>query len=65
MWIGADDLPHYFPGAIDETQVYNRTLNDAEVKNLMNSSAAVEPHAKLTTTWGRIKGRALTNCNAM
>jgi hypothetical protein len=65
MWIGADDLPHYFPGAIDETQVYNRTLSDAEVKNLMNSSAAVEPHAKLTTSWGRIKGCALTNCNAL
>jgi hypothetical protein len=55
MWIGADDLPHYFPGAIDETQVYNRTLADAEVQNLMDSSAAVEPYAKLATTWGSIK----------
>jgi hypothetical protein len=55
MWIGADDLPHYFPGAIDETQVYNRTLDNAEVKNLMNSSAAVEPDAKLTTTWGKVR----------
>ena len=55
MWIGADDLPHYFPGAIDETGVYNRTLDEAEVRNLMNSSAAVEPVGKLTTTWGAIK----------
>ena len=55
MWIGADDLPHYFPGAIDETHVYNRTLDEDEVKNLMNSAATVEPLMKLTTTWGAIK----------
>ena len=55
MWIGADDLPHYFPGAIDETHVYNQTLDNDEVKNLMNSAATVEPLMKLTTTWGVIK----------
>lgn len=57
MWIGADDLPHYFPGAIDETQIHNRTLSASEVKNLMNTAASVEPRAKLTTTWGRIKAK--------
>jgi len=57
LWIGADDLPAYFPGAIDEFRIYKRALDAAEVKQVMSAPATpVQPSEKSTaTTWGEIK----------
>ena len=46
----------FFDGIIDEVVVYNRALSADEIKQLMTTRpAAVNPSAKLTTTWGAIK----------
>ena len=47
-------------GTIDEFTVFNYALSEAEIKKLMEEGAkpfltAVEPHAKLATSWGIIK----------
>jgi len=47
----------YFDGIIDEVLLYNRPMDEAEIKDLMNigPGLAVEPAGKLATTWARIK----------
>ena len=44
---------------IDEVGVFNVTLTEGDIQNLMNNGiatiTAVSPSGKLTTTWGRIK----------
>jgi len=56
LWIGADDLPAYFAGAIDDFRIYKRVLSDAEIKQVMNSPAfAIQNLALSTITWGEIK----------
>jgi hypothetical protein len=56
LWIGADDLPHYFPGAIDDVRIYNNVLTEAEVREMMAQAVTVvELHGKLASTWGSIK----------
>lgn len=56
LWIGADDLPNYFPGAIDDVRIYNSVLTEAEVLKIMiQAVTAVESHGKLASTWGSIK----------
>ena len=48
-----------FTGIIDEFSVYDRVLEEAEVKQNFNSDAglAVDPNGKLAVTWGKIKTR--------
>ncbi len=55
IWIGADDYPNYFPGAIDEFRIYKKTLNEAEIKQVMSSPIAVHPNKIATIVWGEIK----------
>jgi hypothetical protein len=57
LWIGADDIPNYFQGAIDEFRIYKRALTDNEIKPVMNNpDLAVQPfYESITTTWGNIK----------
>jgi hypothetical protein len=49
----------YWAGLIDEVKIWNRGLSDKEVKQQMNLSRndilAVNPQAKLTTTWAKMK----------
>ena len=60
--IGASNKPdgsrrRYFEGLIDEVAIYNRALNEREIKQ--NATAtdglAVNPLGKLSLTWGGIK----------
>jgi hypothetical protein len=45
-----------FNGTIDEVQVWNRALSEAEIKESMgNIMTAVDVSGKLTTTWGEVK----------
>lgn len=47
-----------FIGIIDEVRVYNRALDENEVKqNMKSKSLAVDMNDKLTITWGYIKER--------
>lgn len=56
LWIGADDYPNYFPGAIDDFRIYKRALSEADVKQAMSGPAiAVQPSKSIATTWGEIK----------
>ena len=58
LWIGADDLPSYFPGAIDDFRIYRRALNEAEIKKAMSSPAvAVRSNGSIISTWAKIKGK--------
>lgn len=45
-----------FNGAIDEVQVWDRALSEAEIQESMgNIATAVDTFGKLTTTWGSLK----------
>lgn len=56
LWIGADDLPAYYAGAIDDFRIYKRALNNTEVKQAMSGSAfAIETIGLSALTWGEIK----------
>ncbi len=48
-----------FSGIIDEFSVYDRALDEGEVKQNFNSDQglAVDPNGKLAVTWGKIKAR--------
>ena len=54
--IGHHKNGRWFEGLLDEYYIYNRALPAAEIKQVMDGVVtAVEPTAKLTTTWGNIK----------
>jgi hypothetical protein len=59
LWIGADDAPSYFPGAIDEVRIYKATSTDAEVKQIMAGPTGVSAvkfsDKSVTSAWGKIK----------
>lgn len=57
LWIGADDYPNYFPGAIDDVRIYKRTLNASDVNGAMElPPSAIQPSSgSVTTMWGKIK----------
>lgn len=59
LWVGADDYPNYFPGAVDEVRIYNKALDEAGIKKMMEGPAAVHPSGKLTGLWGEIKSHRL------
>lgn len=49
----------FFEGGMDEVFIFDRVLEQSEVKDIMNGLGdmlAVEPKAKLATTWGALKG---------
>ena len=60
--IGAADRNGFepYPGLIDDFAIYNRPLEDDEIKALaegagITAQGAVEPVGKLTATWGELK----------
>lgn len=55
LWIGADDYPNYFPGAIDDFRIYNKAFDEAAIKKIMNDPVAVDSSAKLGIMWGKVK----------
>lgn len=59
LLIGTElNMKRYYNGVIDEWALFNRGLTQEEIKELMGgiqNLLAVEPKAKLTTTWGNIK----------
>ncbi|HGE70062.1 TPA: LamG domain-containing protein [Candidatus Poribacteria bacterium] len=56
LWIGADDYPNYFPGAIDDFRIYKRVLNEAEIKKAMSAPAvAVRSNGSIISTWAKVK----------
>jgi len=58
LWVGADDLPNYYAGAIDDLRIYKRVLTDAEIKQAMNIPAlAVQTTTVSAITWGEIKAQ--------
>ena len=49
----------FFEGGMDEVFIFDRVIEQSEVKDIMNGLGdmlAVEPRAKLATTWGTLKG---------
>ena len=63
MFIGLDGRADgefgVFTGIIDEFSIYDRVLDEGEVKQNFNSDTglAVDPNGKLAVTWGKIKTR--------
>lgn len=56
LWIGADDLPAYYPGAIDDLRIYKRVLDDNEIIQAMNTPGLAVQYTGLSVTaWGDIK----------
>ncbi|MBW7909598.1 MAG: LamG domain-containing protein [Kiritimatiellae bacterium] len=54
------DEPRYFHGAIDDVMIFARTLDDEEIQQLHNESAAVEQHIALAA---QAKARIATATN--
>lgn len=57
--IGSEHDGRYLIGMIDNVRIYDRILDEAEVKQNFESesdSLPVEPAGKLSTTWGYLKG---------
>ncbi len=49
-------------GLIDEVALWSRTLTQAEIKTIMNGNfLSVSPRDKISTTWGDLKRRAVTD----
>jgi len=60
LWIGGDDFGRptdFFPGKIDEVRLYDKTLSEADIQQVMETPQEVEPHGKLATVWGTLKAR--------
>ena len=62
MWFGGGpaDNSFWMTGILDEIEIWNGVLSDAEIAQLFTSPPvlAVEPTSdKLTTTWGALKSR--------
>jgi len=61
VWIGGDPgcgVRYVWSGALDEIMIFNKTLSDAEVSDLMKGfemAGAVSPNDKLATTWADTK----------
>lgn len=60
MWFGGGPADNQFwlTGTIDEIEIWNGTLSDAEIEKIFKappSLGAVYPTDKLTTTWGNVK----------
>ncbi len=58
LWIGADDNGRptdSFPGVIDEVRLYDRALDEGEIRDVIKGPKAVDPRAKVPVAWGRLK----------
>ena len=50
--------PYHFEGIIDEVRIYNRALDESEVKaNMISDGTAVNPADKVASMWGKIKSQ--------
>ena len=63
FFIGGCDVGGYWmSGTIDEVVLYDRSLSEKEINELIEDSMSValdvQPGGKLVTTWSQIKGRA-------
>lgn len=63
LFIGGCDIGNYWmTGSIDEVVLYDKALDAADIKALMNNSFTdaldVQPGGKLVTTWSKIKRKA-------
>ena len=56
---GGGGIRYWMMGAVDEPAIFNRALDEAEIKELMNKGLAgmlkLEAKGKLATCWGNIK----------
>ena len=51
-----EDAKRFFNGVIDEVAIFNRTLNEAEIKTVMEGDfMAVDPTGRLSITWAKLK----------
>lgn len=63
LMLGTEEPPglnRYYNGDIDEFALFNRGLSQDEVKEIQENIQeilAVDPEAKLPTTWGLLKQR--------
>ena len=52
---GEKDIGRSWNGFIDDVRIYNRVLDDEEIKDLAGDVIAVEANGKLTTLWASLK----------
>ena len=63
VYVGGDPgcgVRYLWSGPMDEIIIFNKTLSDSEVRDLMKGSEmaqAVSPGGKLAATWSEIKSR--------
>ncbi len=51
-----EDAKRFFIGVIDEVAIFNRALNEAEIKTAMEGDfMAVDPTGRLSITWAKLK----------
>jgi len=55
LWIGGDDIPNYFQGAMDDVRIYNKAVDEAVIKKMVQGPVSVNPAKSLVETWGRVK----------
>lgn len=55
VWIG-EHLSRFYMGLIDDVKIWNRALSANEIEQSRQGITAVDPAAKLATSWGSIKG---------
>ena len=58
LWIGADDFGRptdAFPGAVDDVRIYNRALDESEVREAMSGPLSVHPRGKAASVWAALK----------
>lgn len=54
VWIG-EHLSRFYMGLIDDVKIWNRALSANEIEQSRQGITAVDPAAKLATSWGSIK----------
>jgi hypothetical protein len=58
--VGSEHNGRFLIGAIDEVRIYDRILEEKEVKQnseIKSNNMPVDPLDKLTTSWGYLKSR--------
>ena len=59
--IGSEHDGRFLTGMIDEVRIYNRVLDEKEVKQNFGAKTnklAVDPAGKLATAWGTMKSQS-------
>ena len=58
LYIGyVENGEKWFGGLIDDVRIYDRPLEEDEVKQIMEEGSTVSPTGKLAVTWAMIKGQ--------